>query len=60
MRDALPETSVRCGEAGMDRGAIQVELFFESSTPLWNRKWNLPSNLKSHLYFGVTHLRGPG
>lgn len=44
----------------MYSGAIQVELFFESSSPLWNRRWNLPHTLKSQLYFGITHLRGPG
>lgn len=38
------------GEAGMYSGAMQVELLFEISAPLWNQKWNLPHNLNSQLY----------
>jgi hypothetical protein len=48
------------GDAGMSSGAMQVELLFESSVPIWNRKWNLPHNLKSQFTSAATHLRGSG
>ena len=49
---------LRGGEAGRYSGATRGELFFESSAPLWTRKWNLPHNLKSQLCFSCYSLEG--
>lgn len=37
---------------------MQVELFFESSASLWNRKWNFPHNLKFQLSVDCHSLEG--
>lgn len=46
--DALP---VGWGRLDCPVEPCRVNLFFESSSPLWNWKWNLPCNLKSQLCF---------
>lgn len=48
------------GDTGMYGDIMQMELFLGSSALLWNRKWDLPHNLKFQLHFDCHSVEGTG